>query len=184
MPCDRAVLKLDYTLTPADFLSQAAIEMRQVRLPFGGLSWLVWGVFVAALLLVSGDAFPNVLVVVFIAFIMFQGVASLQRSAWLRRVHSAERLRGLAGPQHIEITEQHLRETAPNRDVTWQWQDHSTLYETPTHILIKPTPVNTVIIPRSAFASDAARVDLVSFVRMCIEQRKRAQDHRTTGPQK
>jgi hypothetical protein len=81
-------------------------------------------------------------------------------------------LQGLAGEQRVEITEEHLRETAPNRDVTWRWQDYSSVHETPTHVFIRPTPINTVIIPRSAFSSDAARSELVSFIEACIEKRR------------
>ena len=125
-----------------------------------------------ALLLVSADAFPNVLLVALIAFIVLQTVASLQRRLWLRRNYSDDRLRGLAGEQSVEITEEHLRETAPNRDVTWQWQDYSSIHETPTHVFIKPTPINTVIIPRSVFSSDSRRSEFVSFVKACIEKKK------------
>jgi len=132
----------------------------------------VWGLFFGALLLVSADAFPNVLLVAFIAFIVLQTIASLQRRLWLRRNYSDDRLRGLAGEQSVEITEEHLRETAPNRDVTWRWQEYSTIHETPSHVLIKPTPMNTVIIPHSAFSSGAARSELVSFVKACIEKKK------------
>ncbi len=168
----KRVLNLDYSLTQSDFLTQQAFELRFLRLPFSGVTWVVWGLFFAALLLVSGDAFPNVLLVAFIAFIIFQAVALLQRRLWLRCNYSAERLRGLADEQHVEITEEHLRETAPNRDVTWQWQDYSSIHDTPSHVFIKPTPINTVIIPHSAFGSDAARSELVSFVKACIEKKK------------
>jgi hypothetical protein len=164
-------LNLDYSLTQSDFLTQQAFEQHFLRLPFAGATWLVWTVFFAALLLVSGDALPNVLLVAFVAFIIFQTVASLQRRLWLRRYYSSDRLKGLAGEQHIEITDEHLRETAPNRDVTWQWQDYSTVHDGPSHVFIKPTPINTVIIPYSAFATEEARTQLVSFVKACIEKR-------------
>jgi hypothetical protein len=165
-------VKLDYSLTQSDFLTQAAFELRFVRLPFAQVTWLVWGLFFAALVLVAGDAFAYVLLVAFMAFIIFQTVASLQRRLWLRCNYSADRLRGLAGEQHLEITEEHLRETAPNRDVTWHWQDYSSIHDTPSHVFIKPTPINTVIIPHSVFSSDAARAELVSFVKGCIERKR------------
>ena len=165
-------MKLDYSLTSSDFLTQAGFELRFVRLPFAWLGWFVWGLLFVALLVVSGDALPSVMLVAFVGFVCFQAVAGLQRRLWLRRNYSADRVRGLAGEQHVEITEDHLRETAPNRDVTWQWQDYSTVHETPTHVFIKPTPINTVIIPRSAFSSDSQRSEFVSFVRSCIEKKK------------
>ena len=165
-------MKLEYSLTQADFLAQAAFEMRFVRLPFGGLVWVVWGLFVAALALVSGEALPNVLLVAFVAFIIFQAVAALQRRLLLRSGYSADRVRGLAGPQQIEITEEHLRETAPNRDVKWQWQDYSSVHDTSSHVFIKPTPTNTVTIPHSAFSSESQKSELVSFVKACIEKNK------------
>jgi hypothetical protein len=166
-------VKINYSLTPADFITQVEFEHRLLRLPFAGLSWGLWGVFFAALLLVSGDAFPNVLLVAIIAFIAFQVLASLQRRLWLRRTYSLEQLQGLAGEQQIEIAEEYLRETAPNRDVTWKWQGYSTVHDTPTHVFIKPTPINTVIVPHRAFSSDAARSECVSFVKTCIEKRTR-----------
>jgi hypothetical protein len=148
---------LDYSLTESDFFTHAAFELRFVRLPFGSLVFIIWGLFLAALVLVSGEAFPNVLLVAFVVFVVFQVIASLQRRRWLRGYYSPDRLQGLAGEQRVEITEEHLRETAPNRDVTWRWQDYSSVHETPTHVFIRPTPINTVIIPRSAFSSNAAR---------------------------
>ena len=165
-------MKLDYSLTSSDFMTQAAFEHRFVRLPFAWLSWLVWTVFFATLLFVSADALPNVMLVAFVAFICFQAVAGLHRRLWLRCNYSADRVRGLAGEQHVEISEDRLRETAPNRDVTWQWQDYSSIHETPSHVFIKPTPINTVIIPRSVFSSDSQRSEFVSFVRSCIEKKK------------
>jgi len=112
-----------------------------------------------------------VLLVAFVAFIIFQTVVSLQRRLGLRRFFSSDRLKGLAGEHLIEITDEHLRETAPNRDVTWQWQDYSTVHDGPSYVFIKPTPINTVIIPHSAFATEEARAELVSFVKACIEKR-------------
>ena len=165
-------MKLDYSLTGSDFLTQAAFELRFVRLPFAQLTWLVWGLFFAALLLVAGESLPNVLLVAFIAFIIFQVVASLQRRVWLRCNYSLDRLRGLAGEQHLEITEEHLHERTPNRDVTWQWQDYSAIHDTPSHVFIKPTPINTVIIPHSAFSSDAQRSELVALVDRAIAAKK------------
>ena len=84
-------MKLDYSLTPLDFITQAAFELRLARVPFAWLSWLVWVLFVAALLLFSGDALPDIMLVAFVAFICFQTVAGLQRRLWLRRYYSAER---------------------------------------------------------------------------------------------
>jgi hypothetical protein len=165
-------VKLDYSLTSSDFATPAAFEHRFVRLPFAWLSWLVWGLFLATLLVVSSDALTNVMLVAFIAFICFQMVAALQCRLWLRFNYSNERVRGLAGEQHVEITEEHLRETAPNRDVVWKWQDYSGVYDTPTHVFIKPTPINTVIIPHSVFSSEAERSDFVAAVRTYIEKKK------------
>ena len=165
-------MKLDYSLTPSDFVTQAAFEARFLRVPFAQLTWIVWGLFFAALLLASGDAFPTALLTAVIAFIILQALAALQRGLWLRANYSEDRVRGLAGEQHVEITEENLRETAPNRDVIWEWQDYSTVYDTPTHLFIKPTPINTVIIPHSAFSSDAERSELVAAVKTYIEKKK------------
>ena len=165
-------MKLDYSLTPADFVAQATHDRGLVRPSFARLSLIVWGLFFAALLVVSGDALPAVMLVAFVAFVLFQVVATLQRRLWLRYTFSADRLRGLAGDQHIEITDDHLCETAPNRDVTWSWEEYSSIVESTTHVFIKPTPINTIIIPSGAFISESQRAEVVAFVKHCIEKKK------------
>lgn len=44
-------MKLDYSLTQSDFLTQMAFELRVVRVPLAGVTWFVWGLFFGALLL-------------------------------------------------------------------------------------------------------------------------------------
>ena len=165
-------MKLDYILTPADFIAQATFELRFVRVPLAWLGSLVWGLLFAALLIVSGQALPWTLLVAVVAFICFLAVARLQHHLWLHRNFSTERLCGLAGEQHVEITEHSLRETALNRNVTWQWQNYSSLHRTPSHVFIKPTPINTVIIPNTAFASEIQREELIGLVQRCIASKK------------
>jgi hypothetical protein len=128
--------------------------------------------FFGALLIASGSGFPNTIVVALVALVLFQIVTRVQRRMWLRQYYSPDRVRGLAGEQHIEITADCLRETAPNRDVTWQWEEYSSIYETPTHVFIRPTPINSVIVPKTAFSSDSQRSELVALVKSCIEKKR------------
>jgi hypothetical protein len=141
-------------------------------MPFAWLSWLVWGSFLAALLIVAADAMFAVAIIIGIAFVVFQFVAKLQRYAWFRHCYSPDRLRGLAGEQEIEITPEHLYESGPNRTVTWKWENYSSIYETLDYVLIYPTPVNSVIIPKKAFSSDAHRSNFVRLVQECIDKKR------------
>jgi hypothetical protein len=165
-------LKLQYSLTAADFIANAVFDSRSSRLPFSWLSWTVWGAFLATLLVVSDDSLPVIIVVFAVAFILFQIAAKVQRHFWLRQCYTPAKLLGLGGDQQVEITPEYLRETAPNRDVTWKWENYSAMYETPTHIFIQPTPVNSVIIPKRVFSSDARRSELVALVKTYIETKK------------
>lgn len=166
-------MKLQYTLTSADFVANAAFETRsmRMRLPLAWVNVLLWAAFFAALVLLAGDSLSIIFIAALSAFVALQIVARLQRHLWSRRYYSADRLRGLAGQQQIEVTEHFLRETAPNRDVTWRWEDYSAIYETPTHLFIKPTPINTVIVPRSAFSSDSERSQFIALVKDCVDRK-------------
>jgi hypothetical protein len=163
-------MKLQYSLTAEDFIANAICDNRTVRLPFGWLSWVVWIAFLVALLLFSDERFAVVLIIFAVAFTLFQIVAKAQRYLWLRQYYTPAKLLGLAGDQEVEITPEHLRERAPNRDVTWQWQEYSTLYETPSHIFIRPTPVNSVIIPKRVLSSETEVAELVALVARCCRE--------------
>ena len=165
-------MKIDYSLTAADFVAQAMHDLKSLRLPFARLGLIVWILFFATLLVVSGDALPAVMLVAFVAFVLFQGVATLQRRLWLRYTYSADRIPSSAGEQHIEITDDYLHEKASNREVTWKWEEYSSIVESTQYVFLKPTPINTVIIPSAAFTSDSQRAEVVAFVRHCIERRK------------
>lgn len=132
--------------------------------------WFVWGVLALALIayiwmVANGGDRDNPLIIVVIAsaVTLFVVVPYIHRRSWKRNVLWQQEVSFEATPQHYEMKWGSSSETKA------AWVDVDTIEQSPNQIYLWLGKTHAMILPRSAFASDAEADQLLAMARKAKE---------------